>query len=359
MNRQRFQGRLWILLLLVISVLVFWLIQILTDDSLEDQGFDHSQLSLESDGNGAASRNVISTIESEDEEPGTQQRVLIDDIDPTANSYMGIKGRIIDVYTNQPIMSATLWYCKSSEGSLRKNLSGAKTRIIRDHKGIVRLYDLEPGTYSIALKARGFETYFEEDLKVPQRANFHLFKMSRGTFIEGRVLSSDGQAAANIPVFLTVELENPEDQPPARRAAQSDAQGKFLFGGLPPGSYILFLKSMQHPLAQTSEIYLSKGGQHTQDLYMPPLHSVEFAVYDSFSTAVVHANVRFYEKTMKASFHLKTDYYGKARCDFVPPGDYSLRISKNTFKQHIEDNFTILPGSDIIRISRVLEKGRQ
>lgn len=358
MSEQGFQSKIWIVFLLCICAAVYFLIQIVTEDVPDDGSLDTSLLTDTGDP-GDPSRDIVARIDSEETDEVDRKRVVIDDIDPSANEYMGIKGRIRDDFTNKPITNATMWYRKSSEGPLRGHLSAGKTHIIRDYKGVVRLYDLEPGTYSIAIKARGYETYFKDGIKVPQRARFHIFKMSRGTFIEGRVLTSDGSPAVNIPVFMSVELDNPEDEAPARRAAQTDSQGLFLFGGLPSGKYKLFVKSMMQPLGESNEIYLSRGGNHTLDLYMPPLHTVEFQVYDSFGSVLVNANIKFYEKTMKFSGNAKTDYYGKASFKLVPAGEYNILIHKNTYKKHEEQNYTILPGSDIIQISRALEKGTE
>jgi hypothetical protein len=180
--------------------------------------------------------------------------------------------------------------------------------------------------------------------------------MSRGTFLEGRVVTQQGVPAPNIPVFIDVELDNPVDSLPARRAARTGGDGSFLFGDLPPGRYTIYLNSMHQPLQKVTDIFLHRGGNHFQNLVMPSMNTVQFEIVDAGGNPIVTAGIKLREKNGPAVFTVKTDRQGKATCRYVPAGDYELRIYKSTYEYHVEENFKILSGSDIIRVSRVLQK---
>ncbi len=281
------------------------------------------------------------------------ETVPIADLEPVSNLYQGVCAKVIDAFTKGPVTSFTLYCCDSSEGRIEDLMPKWAHSFIK-RSGEFRLYGLEEGEYSIAIKAQGYPLFVRKGLKVPQKEEMLEFELPRGTFIEGRVLDQYGMPVSGQGVLISVELANPADKQPARRYALSASNGAFLFGGLPPGRYDLFLKSMHNPLAQVRDIYLGQGNYVHRDLVLPDLPTVKFHITDSFNAAIVSASIKLMEKNGKASFSKKTNLYGKAECCFVPPGDYVLRIYRRHYKYFINENFKILPGSGIIEVMETL-----
>jgi hypothetical protein len=273
--------------------------------------------------------------------------------------YQGIQARVIDAFSGKPMTKYTLYYCEESEGDITVKAQ-TKSRIVRSQKdGIVRLFGLEEGTYSIAIEAAGYPPFYRNGLKVPQKEPLLSLALARGNFIEGKVINSRAQTVEGMSVHLRVEkLDQPTDTPPSRRISRTNRMGVFLFGGLPPGRYGLALNSLQHPLAEVKDLYLAPGGSLYPVLNLPDLTTVEFHITEPSGRSIPNARIRFHEKNGKYTFAQKTDMYGKAKCNNVPAGEFSLRIFKNTYTTINEGNFKILPGSDIIRVDRTLTKTR-
>jgi hypothetical protein len=285
----------------------------------------------------------------------------IEELEPLSALYQGIQAQAIDAVTRKPITQFTVSYCLApgEEGGGDITVSTQrKSRPFRNNRnGIMRLYGLEKGVYSLAIEAMGYPTFYKTGLKVPQEEPLLVFEIPRGNFIEGKVLNTMGKPVKGISVHLVVEeLTYPHDAPPARRISRSNGEGLFLFGDLPSGRYSLVLNTLHHPMAEVREIYIAPGGSSYQNLTLPDLATVEFHITDMVARPVPHARIHFHEKTGKVTHQLKTDMYGKARCIHIPSGEYSIRIYKNTYKTIHEGNFKILPGSDIIRVERMLIK---
>jgi hypothetical protein len=346
---------LWGILILGTVLVTFLAFQLLSDTSGPPRlGEDDT-----GETNPGSQREIISRIDGPwTMDSGTETepvKELIEDIEPVSDQYLGIRARLVDAFTREPITRCTIWYCNEATDTIEVHTPPGRTRTLRDANGELRLYGLEEGTYSIGVKAAGYLEYIRKGLEVPQEEKILLFELSRGTFIEGKVITRDQEPIPGMTVLLDFELDNPQDAPPARRAAQTDSRGAFLFGGLPPGRYSLYLKSFSDPLAVEKGIFLPQGGKHTATLYMPDLATVEFQVSDEWGKAIVSAGIHFMRDDGDAPFSVRTDRYGKASLRFVPPGNYNLRISKRTYEYIIEP-FKILGGSDIIRINRTMLK---
>jgi hypothetical protein len=348
----------WFIVLLGLGavVIVIALVMVLSGERTGPSGVEDIALP-EGGTSDREGTQVVSRIDDLDLDLDPDDKIEpIDDIEPFSNHYRGIRARVIDDLTGKPITRATIWFCKSSEGPIEENKHPGNSRILRDARGILRIHGLEEGRYSLLAKAQGYVPYQKDNLKVPQEKEYVTFKMSRGTFLEGRVVTQQGAPAPSIQVYIDVELDNPDDSPPARRAAQTDSDGGFLFGDLPAGRYTIYLNSMHQPLAKVTDIFLPRGGNHFQNLVMPALNTVQFEIRDAAGNPIVTAGIKLKEKTGKSMFTAKTDRQGMATCRYVPSGDYELRIYKSTYEYLLEENFKILSGSDIIRVSRVLQK---
>lgn len=278
----------------------------------------------------------------------------------TSPVYDCIQAKAIDAYTKRPLTSFTFYYCLGSQTNIKEAIQAktAQSKIFkRIPSGILRIYDLEEGEYTVAVQARGYPLFVKRGLKVPQKEEVVVLKVPRGTFIEGKVLDADGQPLGGMHVHLVVEeLANPMDNPPARRISQSDSQGHFLFGGLPSGRYSLKLHSLRDPMDEAKDLFLGPGSSVQYNLVMPRLNTLEFTITDAFGNRLPNTRVQLFEKSKSVNFSRKTDRNGKVTLAFVPDGDYTLRIYKRNYQHIQEENFKILPGSDIIRITRILEK---
>ena len=282
---------------------------------------------------------------------------------PPSHFYRGIEGRVKDEVTGNPVPAFTVYYCRESPDDPTRTIEltvrlGEQARAFRRADGRFKIMDLDEGVYDIAIKAMGYPVHYVRGIEVPSKKERSLeIPLPRGNYIEGKVVDTAGRPVDKAMVYLKVEaLDNPDDLPPARRAARTGGDGAFLFGGLPPGRYGLCLNSMQHPLAKEEGLYVGGGGIY-RELLMPDLSGLEITVTDPFGHPLPNASIRLWERNGSAVISMKTDMNGRAYRRMVPPGDYDLRIWKSTYEPHAEKDFKILPGSGIIRVRKVLRKG--
>ena len=366
---QKSTAWLWSLMVLSTLALGFLIASMLLDEGNDDTGPGSRDSGVGSAGEG---RRVNARIRGGGDLTSRTDEDLVEANRPEtlrSSSYKGIQAQVLDARTKKPVTRFTLYLTPENEvaeilaSSPSATLEQALTlkdraRSCKQGDGVLRIYGLEDGDYALAIRATGYPLFVARALKVPQEKDLHLFELPRGPFIEGTVVDASGRPVAGMRVYLIVEeLFNIDDPHPASRIRTTGRDGRYLFGGLPQGRYSVALRTLQNPADQARDLIVGPGIGLDQPLRLPPLTTVEFTIRNPLGRPIPDAAVRLYPaegNTARVSHpRQQTTFQGVARFAYLSPGDYTLRITKSGYKLH-EEAFKILPGSDIMRVSRSL-----
>ncbi len=170
----------------------------------------------------------------------------------------GITGRVFDVATNGPITDFSVKMSKSAEGAgaigfdLSSMGEGAK---FKDPDGRFTMKDLDPGEYTLTVKADGFVRYRSDVTIAPDSSIDVQIPMDIGGAVDGYVRDHDGKPIEGARVRQVVEDGDSQNLvavsfageggeggvmtsfSPGRRAptAMTDANGYYVLSGLPAG----------------------------------------------------------------------------------------------------------------------------
>jgi large repetitive protein len=140
----------------------------------------------------------------------------------------GISGQVVDATTGEPIAGAQV---------IAKSVNGDAGRAQTNERGVYRIADLEPGSYKVGAKARGYEeARYPRDVpvrgdQVTEDINFRLAgeRQQLGA-IAGRI--TDRRTGEPISGAVIVASRGR-----AQMKARSDGRGNYLLRGLRPGDY--------------------------------------------------------------------------------------------------------------------------
>lgn len=262
-------------------------------------------------------------------------------------SFNGIRACVRDADTEEPLSRFTAWATR--EDLSAEERAEERTDVKRPGKpfmntaGMLTLYGLEEGRYTLLLRSQGFQDLTVTGLQVPQKKGLIEISMSKGIHITGRVVDTAGVPVEGMLVHINCEPFNSSDPPPDRKSAVTDGKGRFLFGDLVVGKYDLFLHSRRAPLDSATAIYLADGGSFEKEFVIPTFTTFRFHVTTVRDQPLV--NVAIKVRTETKTYRAKTDQKGRAAIERIPPGSYDIELSKSRYETWIEKvNVTSISG---------------
>ncbi|MFQ5503564.1 MAG: carboxypeptidase regulatory-like domain-containing protein [Planctomycetota bacterium] len=208
----------------------------------------------------------------------------------------------------------------------------------RIETGRFRIKGVVPGTYRVQITRVGFGGMVGpmRVVDIPETSPHRLDIRLPGGRISGRVLDADtGSAAQSVIMSLRSEDDSSAGLGRADLGegnAISDAEGKFLFDGLPAGTYDLFAKEMIFGRGKSGHLGQLRvaDGQRLEKLtlYLGKGGSIEATVHDRYGTKK-NAMVMLLSgdgKPINLFHRALTDPDGEVQFKGLPAGDYVLSV---------------------------------
>jgi hypothetical protein len=336
---------------------------ILTGLVLHSLGFfsgdrnDEQVLFVDGSPTGSSGRPIIDDDEPGfDVEPESSRPVAVSD-DGNRESvpqrpFQGVRGYVRDGLTGERVQAFSVHIFGSDEIDIESRVTVDPGKIFRNTNGQLMLRDLDEGSYRLFIKSTGYQDPADQDTRVPQKTAHLDFKLQRGTHITGRIIDAEGNAVADMPVFIKCVPRNPGTPPPPRRTAVTDRNGRFLFGNLVEGTYDVLLESLTEPLDSVTDVFLTEGQAFSREFTVPLFNELDFLLSAPNGKPLNNVSIRFFSETR--TFNAKTQHDGKASLKRVPPGNYEIVLAKSRFKTHRETiNIITLTGKMVVE--RILE----
>jgi protocatechuate 3,4-dioxygenase beta subunit len=174
-------------------------------------------------GNLVGQRTTVVTLQPGDD---------VQNADVTIEDGLFVKGRVTSG-TSVPIAQARV--SLTAVGFNPRVLQATDT----DAKGVFSLQGLLPGAYRLDVRAGGFGSFMKE-IGLQQSSLGHEIVLPAETRVQGRLLAADERAVTNAAVTLwNSALPNPRSDERITRTLRTDAEGRFVFDSVTPGSFWL------------------------------------------------------------------------------------------------------------------------
>ncbi|MDZ4773901.1 MAG: carboxypeptidase-like regulatory domain-containing protein [Planctomycetota bacterium] len=136
-------------------------------------------------------------------------------------------------------------------------------------------------------------------------------------FIEGRVVSAVGTPADGVAIVLE------EVATKLRRTQSADANGAFSFHDVLDGEYKLYVGSAETPLVKPGDIQFRAPSLRFKDVTLPATGTLLVETRSENGAPLSDVEVSGFG-TQGGAFRVKTDFQGRARVAWLPPGDYRI-----------------------------------
>lgn len=223
--------------------------------------------------------------------PGSDQTQHIDLVKGTE-----VALRILD-FDGRPAAGASVWIGNPQEMPIRRVESGRA-----DSKGEITLFDVSEDVVIVATSGGAAPSdpwlFRPKPGATEDRIEKTLSLGSDGGWIEGRVVDRAGRAVAGARLLLGdgepwIPEGGPSEIPRARLAtdAVSDAQGRFRFSALAPGTWPVAASAEGHGFVSV-ETAVAAGAATNLEIALPVASSVEGRVSDGTGRALEGASIR-------------------------------------------------------------------
>lgn len=179
--------------------------------------------------------------------PGEAPKVLV------LTRLSSLSGSAVDSLTGNPVSSFEVFVSLASLGSAEANTSDTRGELVPrefiDPRGMFRIDGLRPGSFFLAVRARGFAVWAQRVTLAPGEDTDVRVLLERGWTLRGTVVDREtGLPIPNARVVCSRHGRRQEDLPCHVTLSDTrdwtDAMGQFAVSGLDPGEYSV---STHHP----------------------------------------------------------------------------------------------------------------
>lgn len=191
---------------------------------------------------------------------------------PTPESASGLRGRVIDAVTRQPVQEFEVQLIRiERQGSGTNQVDKPITRTFQSKNGRFVWSDVAVGTWFAAVSAHGYQTFNVPEFKVDAgKAQERVMPLLRGLAVHGRVFElSTGAGIADAWISFQ-PVRDTDSFMRTRASTKSQDDGSFTLDGVPRGDIVLTVGAPDHAFRQLpllvdektppQEIALSAGG---------------------------------------------------------------------------------------------------
>lgn len=247
-------------------------------------------------GPGQAPRLTGSVDEQPEPEPRTaaEGRRRSVPVEPVERPPRELEGTVVDPVSGRPVPHFKLFLLPASEGDIVAHAESHPSEgIVRhDREGRFRLRGLVPGRYSLLVDPTesGFKPAVLRGVSFP-RDELLAIEVDGGTHVTGRVLDSLGQPVASVEVRLETDPLPTDGW--SEFSMHTDAEGRFLFTLVPPGTYAL---SVPGDEGTTEHLSLEEGEAAERDVSLWSARTISVSVIDPDGRPVSDAEVRVWRR---------------------------------------------------------------
>ena len=263
------------------------------------------------------------------------------------------------------------------------------TRSFNDPAGTFMIDDLDPGTYTVTIRAVGHAESITENVQVPSGGPYNMgtVRLSAGATIRGRLVETSGATIRDGLVTLrrtTMGMPNPgmdrvaqkfgakgggasEDMgggggalPQTQWTGRAEANGGYAITGIPPGEYVLVVKSPRHVVPDQLPLTIKGEEEHTQDFNLELAASMNLKIKDEVGDPITSVSIRVLDMATSRRAQGVTarpsNNLGIATITNLPSGSYRIVLTRTGYIVK-ELEYTIQAGA-ILREETVMEKIR-
>jgi len=268
----------------------------------------------------------------------------------------GISWRVYDQETGQGIEDAIIEVYSFNEALAREglpllqHLQGQQTRA----DGSYRVELPAPGLYALRVhQLRGYiaPDWQRADLEEGEDRTGVDFALARGGTIAGTVFDPEGQPLAGAKLELILQLA---DSGAPRATATSDAEGAYVFGVRPGGTYVVRAAHRDYAMGESSPVVMGADKDiDGVDVYMAYGHVVHGYVMNSAGSGIAGLEVELIDKgghlwTPLPLLSAVTEPDGAFAIANVPAGEYKPVVkTAGIFTKVIGTPFTMPADSDL------------
>ena len=213
--------------------------------------------------------------------------------------------------------------------------------------------DISPDTYSLAVKAAGFQDFLRHGIQVPEGKDVEGLSLDLlpEALLEGTITSPDGMPV----IGATIEMVSDAD-PMARRyrsSTTSDGAGMYQLHGMKPGALTIQISHELYPRL-AKDIELRPGANH-MDFQLAGGNSVAGRVVAETGAAVQGASVSVYFPPRQVRATTEAD--GTFLLRGMPDGDFPLNVAKEGMVPAADPTMVHVAGAPVDGLLVVLRQG--
>lgn len=247
-----------------------------------------------------------------------------------------LEGKVLDDRDESPVYLFKAWMIPEDAGDPQV----AKNTYSPNHmrNGVLHLENQVEGRYHLIVESREHESV-TRFVEVPFEGEL-IVRLKHGTSVRGVVRDSFQQPVANVDVQLNFDPAriDPGFTPPLQRLAKTDANGRYFFWKLPPGTYSVRATLFGDTLADEPEFRLDPGNEVLRDFMIEPFGSIRVVITNPVDQPLARAKATLYSTLPDGRDRVVrnglSDLKGFARLEFVREGSYKLKVSVPGFVPH-------------------------
>lgn len=257
-----------------------------------------------------------------------------------------VAGRVVDA-GKRPVAGAHLSLRAERPGGERgliRFVGGVNASAVSDEDGRFTFEGMTPGTAELDATAAGFQPAKLENVAIPEKGLDNLeVVLERGAVIEGRVLTSAGDAVEDARVVC------------GDAASISDADGAYRLDGVPLGAQKVRLLHREYPpLDRTVDV---QPGVNPLDLILPEGREVAGRVVDRAGKPVAGAELALFPAGSPREQGAVSGADGAFRFPRVADGTYTLRAGKEGYLTTETPNAVTVAGAPVRDVEVRLDRG--
>jgi len=245
-----------------------------------------------------------------------------------------LQGRVVDDRDESPVYLFQVWLIPVEAGeplAARNTYSPSHMR-----NGVLRLDAQQAGQYHLVVQSREHEAVVRA-IEIPWETGELVVRLRHGTSIRGVVRDSFQQPVPNVDIRLVYDATriDPGFAPPGQNIAKTDAQGRYFFWKLPPGTYAVQATLYGDVLTDEPEFRLDQGVEAARDFMIGALGALRVVVTNPLDQPLARVKATLYavqddgrDKVVRTGH---SDLKGIARLEFVREGSYKLKVSSSGF----------------------------
>ncbi len=245
-----------------------------------------------------------------------------------------LEGRVVDDRDESPVYLFQVWLIPEEAGEPL----AAKNTYSPSHmrNGVLRLDAQQAGQYNLVVQSREHEPVVRS-IEIPYETGELVVRLRHGTSIRGVVRDSFQQPVPNVDIRLCFDAKRIDTgfTPPNQNITKTDAQGRYFFWKLPPGTYAVQATLFGDVLTDEPEFRLDPGVEVARDFMIGALGALRVAVTNPLDQPIARAKATLYalqddgrEKVIRNGH---SDLKGIARLEFVREGSYKLKVNSAGF----------------------------